>query len=207
MHAFWLHTFCDCFIEATKALTAEDSPAKVQESVKNTIYTCLDTALRFLHPVMPYITEDLWQRLPRRPGCVLETIMLCPFPEEVGSSILSLSAVLKVRTFHRERITAMHKLPQVSISSWSASGPLDHSSLATAAQQVQRPAMKVSILSLRQSSDLRSFDVDPFHSAHRGQRRAHPRNDNRADQHHESNDQGLIRRCHHAKQSTGRLGQ
>lgn len=96
MHAFWLHTFCDCFIEATKVLTAEESPIQIQESVKNTIYTCLDTALRFLHPVMPYITEDLWQRLPRRPGSNPETIVLGPFPEDVGSSRLSFCAMLKV---------------------------------------------------------------------------------------------------------------
>lgn len=84
-HAFWLHTFCDCFIEASKALATADSPITVQESVKNTIYTCLDTALRFLHPVMPYLTEELWQRLPRRPGSNEETIMLCPLPEEVST--------------------------------------------------------------------------------------------------------------------------
>ncbi|KAJ9107661.1 hypothetical protein QFC21_001121 [Naganishia friedmannii] len=79
MYAFWLHEFCDIFIEVAKILVAENS-AETHNSAKNTLYTCLETALRLLHPVMPYLTEDVWQRLPRRPACSIETIMLCPYP-------------------------------------------------------------------------------------------------------------------------------
>ncbi|KAJ9115935.1 hypothetical protein QFC22_005078 [Naganishia vaughanmartiniae] len=85
MYGFWLHEFCDIFIEVAKVLIATETSAETQNSAKNTLYTCLETALRLLHPVMPYITEDLWQRLPRRPGCSVETIMLCPYPTKVTS--------------------------------------------------------------------------------------------------------------------------
>ncbi|KAI5450443.1 valine--tRNA ligase [Naganishia albida] len=82
MHAFWLYDLCDVFIEATKPFTTEETPAEIKESVKNTIYTCLESALRLVHPVMPYVSEDLWQRLPRRAEDKSETIMLCPYPTE-----------------------------------------------------------------------------------------------------------------------------
>lgn len=84
MHAFWLYDLCDVFIEATKPFTTEETPADIKESVKNTIYTCLESALRLVHPVMPYVSEDLWQRLPRRAEDKSETIMLCPYPVEAS---------------------------------------------------------------------------------------------------------------------------
>lgn len=84
MHAFWLYDLCDVFIEATKPFTTEETPAEIKESVKNTIYTCLESALRLVHPVMPYVSEDLWQRLPRRAEDKSETIMLCPYPVEAS---------------------------------------------------------------------------------------------------------------------------
>ena len=37
-----------------------------QLTSRNVLYTCLDTGLRLLHPMMPYVTEELYQRLPRR---------------------------------------------------------------------------------------------------------------------------------------------
>ena len=43
-------------------------------------YTCLDVGLRLLHPFMPFLTEELYQRLPRRSLSFLPSIMVTPFP-------------------------------------------------------------------------------------------------------------------------------
>jgi valyl-tRNA synthetase len=72
---------CDVFIENSKSLLQEDAPAEVQESAKQTLYTALEGGLLLIHPIMPYITEDLWQRLPRREGDKTESIMIARFPE------------------------------------------------------------------------------------------------------------------------------
>jgi valyl-tRNA synthetase len=112
IHGFWLYELCDVFIvrifrleslliaslsltnntcvqEATKPFTTDETPANIKKSVQNTIYTALESALRLVHPVMPYVSEDLWQRLPRRPEEKSESIMLCAFPSEVSRADLS----------------------------------------------------------------------------------------------------------------------
>lgn len=72
---------CDVYIENSKSLLQSDAPAEVQESAKQTLYTALEGSLLLIHPIMPYITEDLWQRLPRRDGDNTESIMVARFPE------------------------------------------------------------------------------------------------------------------------------
>jgi valyl-tRNA synthetase len=59
------------------------APAAERLSAQNTLYTVLDNGLRMLHPFMPFVTEELWQRLPRRPTDETKTIMLAKYPEPV----------------------------------------------------------------------------------------------------------------------------
>lgn len=63
-----------------KPMTDNDAPASTRESAKQTLYTCVDHGLRLLHPFMPFVTEELWQRLPRRPGDLMPSIMLAKYP-------------------------------------------------------------------------------------------------------------------------------
>jgi valyl-tRNA synthetase len=75
-HFFW-HEFCDWYIELVKAAITGRGHAAAKERAAIAATYCLETSLRLLHPFIPFITEELWQRLPRRG----ETIMLQPFPE------------------------------------------------------------------------------------------------------------------------------
>ena len=81
VYSFWLYELCDVFIEATKPMTDDQASAEVKLSAQQTLYTCLDGGLRLLHPFMPFVTEELWQRLPRRPEDKTRSISLAPFPE------------------------------------------------------------------------------------------------------------------------------
>lgn len=82
-HAFFLNDLCDVFIEATKPLFESNAESAALASARNTLYTCLENGLKLLHPFMPFVTEDLWQRLPRRPEESCESIMVASFPEKV----------------------------------------------------------------------------------------------------------------------------
>ena len=93
-HFFW-DDFCDWYIELTKAeVTAtENSPSR--EAARSRLITVLEQALRLLHPFMPFITEELWQRLqgigeqlmhPAYRGAQ-PTIMLTAYPQAVAELI------------------------------------------------------------------------------------------------------------------------
>ncbi len=62
-HFFW-DDFCDWYIELSKAdvTAAEASPAR--DAARSRVLSVLEQALRLLHPFMPFITEELWLRLP-----------------------------------------------------------------------------------------------------------------------------------------------
>ncbi|OXV05687.1 hypothetical protein Egran_06547 [Elaphomyces granulatus] len=79
IYQFFYDELCDVFIENSKAILSDGTPQE-QASVQQTLYQTLDVALRLLHPVMPFISEELWQRLPRRQGDITPTVMLAPYP-------------------------------------------------------------------------------------------------------------------------------
>lgn len=82
MYNFWLYELCDVYIEATKPIM-EAGDERARASAQQTLYTCLEEGLKLLHPFMPYVTEELWQRLPRRASEKAETIALTKFPESL----------------------------------------------------------------------------------------------------------------------------
>jgi valyl-tRNA synthetase len=75
-HFFW-GDLCDWYIELAKPALFGDAP---RPQVGDVLLTVLDRALRLLHPVMPFLTEELWQRLPGHEEIHPETICLAPYP-------------------------------------------------------------------------------------------------------------------------------
>jgi valyl-tRNA synthetase len=95
-HFFW-DDFCDWYIELTKAdvAAAEDTPAR--RGARSRLLTILEQSLRLLHPFMPFLTEELWQRLPGvgadlhhaayESADVTPTIMLTSYPHADAGKI------------------------------------------------------------------------------------------------------------------------
>ncbi|KAH7123561.1 valyl-tRNA synthetase-like protein [Dendryphion nanum] len=79
-YKYFLNHLCDVFIENSKAILEEGS-AEEKESTKQTLYTALEGGLLFLHPFMPFLTEELWQRIPRRQNDKTPSITVADFPE------------------------------------------------------------------------------------------------------------------------------
>jgi valyl-tRNA synthetase len=69
IYNFWLYDLCDVYLELIKPIvkTTDTSPAAVgaRASSLATLYTCLRTGLLLLHPLMPFISEELYHRLPQ----------------------------------------------------------------------------------------------------------------------------------------------
>lgn len=86
-HFFW-DDFCDWYIELSKADITAEAESAGRDAARSRILTILEQALRLLHPFMPYITEELWLRLPGVNENLLHasyagasaTIMLASYP-------------------------------------------------------------------------------------------------------------------------------
>ncbi len=77
LYQFFWSDYCDWYVEMSKpGLAAESS----RPGVADVLVTVLDRALRLLHPVMPHLTEELWQRLPGHDRIHPDTICLAPYP-------------------------------------------------------------------------------------------------------------------------------
>lgn len=85
VYDFWLKELADVYIEALKpVMRSTDEDAK--RAARNTLFRCLDSGLRLLHPTMPYLTEELFQRLPfRAESARPESICIAPFPRDQKS--------------------------------------------------------------------------------------------------------------------------
>ena len=82
LYDFFLKKFCDVYIEASKvALQGKDADAKL--AALNILFVVIDNSLRLFHPMMPYITEELYQRLPHPKETKAESIFLTAYPEQV----------------------------------------------------------------------------------------------------------------------------
>jgi valyl-tRNA synthetase len=76
-HFFW-GDFCDWYIEWVKPELNSTDRAKASTIWKN-LFAAFESALRLLHPFMPFLTEELWHQLPQRAGA--RSIALGRFPE------------------------------------------------------------------------------------------------------------------------------
>ncbi|CAL1537812.1 unnamed protein product [Lymnaea stagnalis] len=80
IYNFWLYELCDWYLECIKPVINGNNTEAIT-ICRNTLFTCLDIGLRLLHPAMPFLTEELFQRLPRRSPDSPPSICVTPYPE------------------------------------------------------------------------------------------------------------------------------
>ena len=134
-HFFW-DDFCDWYIELSK-----DEITSGNKESSTRIITVLEQALRLLHPFMPYLTEELWQKLPgtgqnlhnRAYGDADPSIMLADFPvgdpnliseeaEDEMNTIIEL--ISKVRNIRAEMQIKPSDLVEVHLSTTTETSPV-----------------------------------------------------------------------------------
>uniref|UniRef100_A0A8C2Z2A2 valine--tRNA ligase n=1 Tax=Cyclopterus lumpus TaxID=8103 RepID=A0A8C2Z2A2_CYCLU len=84
IYNFWLYELCDVYLESVKPVFSKsEEDGTVQRLVcRQTLYTCLEVGLRLVSPVMPFVSEELYQRLPRRrPQSDPPSICVTPYPD------------------------------------------------------------------------------------------------------------------------------
>jgi valyl-tRNA synthetase len=81
MYDFTWHEFCDWYLELSKpVLQSDDTSDAAKRGTRRTLIDILEALLRLMHPLMPFITEEIWQQVRPRAGVAGDTIMLQPYP-------------------------------------------------------------------------------------------------------------------------------
>jgi valyl-tRNA synthetase len=155
-HFFW-GDFCDWYIEWVKPELLSPDRSKAAATWKN-LFAAFESALRLLHPFMPFLTEELWHQLPQREGA--RSIALDRFPEPHAERIDTASeeqiALLQEIISSARNIRAEMKLDQ------KAKIPAQLGATTAAVQSVLERSLET-ILRLANLSSL-SFAKPPFDS-------------------------------------------
>ncbi len=81
LYEFTWYAFCDWYLELTKpVLQSETSSAAARAGTRRTLLEILEALQRALHPLMPFITEEIWQRVAPLTGRSGPTVMLASYP-------------------------------------------------------------------------------------------------------------------------------
>jgi valyl-tRNA synthetase len=110
LYEFTWNNFCDWFIELSKP-GLNESDTEVADSTRHTLLYVLEMLLRALHPIIPFITEELWQQVAPKLGKQGKSISLEPYPEFkarlANPSLISdigqlIAAVIQIRSIRSE---------------------------------------------------------------------------------------------------------
>jgi valyl-tRNA synthetase len=81
IYEFIWNEYCDWYLELSKPILWDDSASSARKTgTRRTLIMVLEAALRMVHPLMPFISEEIWQRVAPLAGCQGDTIMLQPYP-------------------------------------------------------------------------------------------------------------------------------
>jgi valyl-tRNA synthetase len=82
LYEFTWYEFCDWYLELSKpVLQSGETPERAKRGTRQTLATILEALQRALHPLMPFITEEIWQRVAPLAGRKGPTVMLEPYPQ------------------------------------------------------------------------------------------------------------------------------
>ncbi|HTO89215.1 MAG TPA: valine--tRNA ligase [Thermoanaerobaculia bacterium] len=126
IYSFLWHELCDGYIEMVKPrLSGPGASTESREAARQTLYRCLADSLALLHPFMPFVTEEIWEKVTGQVGTLIVTAFPRQRPEwsDPGAerSVEALRAlVTRVRNYRGERSASPTEPVELSIDPASA---------------------------------------------------------------------------------------
>jgi valyl-tRNA synthetase len=121
LYSFLWHELCDGYLEMVKpVLSGREGAEETRETVRGVLARCLAESLALLHPFMPFLTEEIWEKLTGRPG----TLIVSPYPtgdpsrldRQAEAAVERLRAlVTRVRNFRGERRVSPTEAVELSV--------------------------------------------------------------------------------------------
>ncbi|HUJ16690.1 MAG TPA: valine--tRNA ligase [Nitrospirota bacterium] len=92
LYQFVWHEYCDWYLELSKPALSGEHGSRGRKAAQTALVHVLETALRLLHPIMPFITEEIWQLIPqgvrrKASGERISSIMVAVYPVPENSLI------------------------------------------------------------------------------------------------------------------------
>jgi valyl-tRNA synthetase len=147
IYRFVWDEYCDWYLEVAKEQLAKGDEA-AQRGTRRTLVRVLEAALRLAHPIIPFITEELWQKVAPLAGKTGATIMLAPYPrsqpERIDEKAEREIAFAKEVVNAARNLRSEAKIPPKDRVTFYVTGTLSDATV---------PAM----LSLAKASELKSF--------------------------------------------------
>jgi len=154
IYAFIWDIFCDWYLELCKpVLFGDDLPAR--DAARRTLYEVFEGVARLFHPLMPFLSEELWQQLPGCEGSVYDA----PFPasddfEVDADATAQMAFVQDVITAIRRARSELGVAPKMAITAWVRTDDIREKWLDQHAVAIDSLARaKIEILSSAASSD------------------------------------------------------
>ncbi len=150
IYEFVWNEYCDWYLELTKPILSKGgASSETQDATRRTLVSVLETILRLAHPLMPYITEELWQQIAPLIGRGGDTISKAPYPVHDGGKVDTSaeadvdwmkSVIVAVRTIRGE----MNLSPAKAIPMMLAGGTSDDRDRLTRLETLIIPLAKLS---------------------------------------------------------------
>ena len=141
LYQFTWHEFCDWYLELIKPRLYDKENPKARRHCQGVLLGLLSAVLRLLHPFMPFITEEIWQKLPGTRG----SIMAAPYPEADAALIdphaeaelaMVMGCIIAIRNLRAE----MNVPPAVQVKAYI------HSPIDQAIQGLHKHRQSISLL-------------------------------------------------------------
>ena len=117
---FWVDELCSFYLESTKVVL-QGNNEELKATTRATLYNCYEVGLRLLHPLMPFVTEELWQRLPRRQSDK-SSIMISPYPstkdfnQYIDESLENETKLIEEIIHNIRSMRASYNIPQKTLT-------------------------------------------------------------------------------------------